>query len=170
MEINSEIPFCDVLVITKDMCELINDESFEIVYRPVKLNDGNKIVDYTSIVATPSAKVEDLKSVIDNQNNIDKKDFQIPNEYCHITTYETEKKNNFISFDYSDNNLVKAHFTDKYKYIDNFFSSYINFRNHLISEKQRVKEDDIYQYFSSLVGFTEKERNITKTIIKMNRL
>ena len=162
MKINNSLPFMDTILITKDMCELVFDEKCDIAFVPVKLNDNGVLTKYTSVVVCKEKDVDSLKEEISNNNGVDKDNFKLSDNYCHITTFKTNKKKDFISFDKEDEFPIKADFNKEYNYIDNFFMSFIKFRNNLIRNNQVIKHDDIYQYFSSVIGFSQEKRAVSR--------
>ena len=82
-------------------------------------------------------------------------DYKIPEEYCHIATFKRKyRESHTISFDKSDDSFIYANYNDNFKYVENFFKSFIEFRNYLIDNNQVVKYDDLYQFYcSKITGF-----------------
>ena len=165
MKTNSKIPFIDVTILTKRICEYITGDEYEIT--PVKLNlfEDNKEKSYISVIAH---KKDDLISLIDDvlKNEGKQKDnYELDKKYCHITTYEEGLKKDFISFDNNDDCPIKANFDSDYNYLEYFFKSFISFRNNLINTNQVIKDDDIEQYFQSIIGFPN-EKKLTKNKLK----
>lgn len=56
MEINSRIPYIDVVILTKDLCEYVTGEEHKIVRIPVKLKEDGVLKDYLSIVVCKKMK------------------------------------------------------------------------------------------------------------------
>ena len=158
----NRIMLFDVMSITKQYCDIIEEGVHEVYNRDVNLYDGDKLITYSTLFC---CKVDDLDKVnndIDSFNGKKIEEFKINNEYCHIATYKKDDNDFFVSFDSNDECGIHANYNDKYKVINDFFNKYINFRNDLIDKKLIVKDDDLYQYFSScVIGF---EKNNTSKL------
>lgn len=154
MEITKKVPYFHVLDITNQMCSDLTGEKFETVKIPVELKDGDSLKKYISVFACKEDEKDELLEEVNKNNGLKKKDFAINKKYCHITTYEENTKKDFISFDPEDDCKIKANFNEEYKVVEDFFKKFISFRNNLIKIHSRVKEDDIYQYYT----FTVKAR------------
>ena len=50
MEINSKIPFIDVVTVAKSLCEYVTSEEHEIIYVPVTLKDNGESKKYLSVL------------------------------------------------------------------------------------------------------------------------
>ena len=155
MKINNRIPYLDVTVTTKDMCEFLTGEKYTIMYVPIKLKDGNDLKQYISVVACTEEEKSEVQKEIIEKEGLSKEEYKINEKYCHITTYgDNDIEDKQISFDSSDDYPIKACFSPEYKNIEQFFKNFIKLRNKLIEENKLVKDDDINQYFQSLTGFT----------------
>ena len=168
MSSNKRIPFTDVVTLTKDICEFIANEKYETLYVPTKDKDNK---DTISVISCKENSLRKVKKDIDKYGYVDKEELINNENYCYITTYDRKKLIKEISFDINDDYPAKAEFTDEYEFLSNFFKNFITFRNNLIENNEVVKKDDIYQYFLSLVGFSEMERkyNRDKILTRINR-
>ena len=159
MEINSKIPYIDVITVAKDLCECIKGKEQEIIYAQVTLKDGEEFNNYLSTIICDKENVE--KALIETAKLSGKtmKEYlnSINDDYCHIATFKEDTKRHDIDFDLSSDSPIKANINEEYSYVDAFFRRFINFRNNLIENKQVVKRDDIYQYFLSLTGFEQSK-------------
>ena len=162
MVINSKMMIGDVTAITKQYCDLVdcdfvNEGNHEVYCRDIKLLDDDKLNTYTTIFC---CKVEDRDkafSEIDAFNGKKKEDYKFNNQYCHIATYKKDDEFYVISFDNEEECGVHANFNKEYKFIEAFFVKFIKFRKDLIENDMVVKDDDLYQYFLSVVkGFDER--------------
>lgn len=168
MKDRNSLNIIDVTSLTADMCSYVNKGEWEFVYVPVNLKDDNKMESYFSLVVCPKDKTESLFQYIQNMNGFLLEDYKIPEEYCHISTFKKKYRNTYsISFDKNDNNYIHANYNDNFKYVENFFKSYIKFRNCLIDNNQPVKYDDLFQFYCSKVtGFNEYKKDSKKNKIK----
>lgn len=159
MEINSKIPYIDVIVVAKDLCEYVKGKEQEVIYAQVTLKDGEGFDKYLSTIICDKDSVEKVLIETTKLSGKTMEEYlnSINDDYCHIATFKEDTKRRDIDFDLSSDSLIKANINEEYSYVDNFFRRFINFRNNLIENKQVVKRDDIYQYFLSLTGF-EKEK------------
>ena len=163
MKTNNRIPYIDVVITTKDMCEFLTGDKYTIMYVPIKLKDGDDLKQYISVVACTEEEKQDVQTNILENEGLPREEYRIDEKYCHITTYgDNNVENKQISFDDDYDYPIKACFSSEYKNIEQFFKNFIKMRNKLIEEKQLVKDDDIEQYFQASTGFI---RNNNETVL-----
>ena len=155
MEINSKIPYIDVITVAKDLCEYVTGKEQEIVYAQVTLKDGEEYNKYLSALVCDK---EDVEKVLIDTNKLNGKTMEeylnsLSKKYCHIATFDEEARRYEVDFNPRNDSQIKANIDDEHAYVDIFFRKFIRFRNNLIENKQVVKRDDIYQYFYSITGF-----------------
>lgn len=157
MEINSKIPYIDVITVAKDLCEYVTGKEQEIIYAQVTLKDGGESNKYLSTIVCDKENVEKTLVEITKHNGKTMEEYlnSISDDYCHIATFKEDTKRREVDFNPSSDSPIKANINDEYVYVDIFFRRFIKFRNKLIENKQVVKRDDIYQYFLSLTGFEQ---------------
>lgn len=157
MEINSKIPYIDVISVAKDLCEYVTGNDQEIVYGQVTLKDGE---DYNKYLSAVICNKEDVEKVLLDVEKNDGKTMEeylnsLSKDYCHIATFKENARRYEIDFNPRSDSEIKANIDDEHAYVDIFFRRFIKFRNNLIENKQVVKRDDIYQYFLSITGFNQ---------------
>ncbi len=164
MEINNKIPFFDVVIVSKYLCEHITGERHEIIYAPITLKDGDKLNNYLSVLICKEKDVEEAIIEATKMNDKSIEEYSVNRKYCHIATFPENTKRREVDFDVNSDSPIKANINEEYSYVDAFFRRFINFRNNLIKNKQVVKRDDIYQFYASLTGFAQdKEKNRNKS-------
>ena len=164
MEENSKLLLIDVAKIVKNMCEFLEGKSYQILYLPTKEKNSDEI--YTTVLSCKNSDAEVLKTIVERKNYIYRENLEDTKECCHITTYKTSEKKEKISFDETEDYPVKASFSKNYVYLKKFFDNYIKYRKKLIANQQVVKREEIYLYFSSIMGYSEKEREYCRKRIK----
>ena len=164
MRINNKMSMADVMLITNDFCELTDNREYEIVLRKLNLVDEEGLNKYATLFCCPKEDVKKAVKELDECNNKPKEGYKFNDKYCHIATYKTTSRYfEDISFDDKEESNIHANYSPNYKYIEDFFKSFIRFRNNLLRKNEVVKDDDAYQYFLSVVkGFDTKHRNKTK--------
>lgn len=162
MEANNKVPFIDVIVMTKDLCEYVTGDNYEVISVPIELIVNNSKEKFITVAACKKGEEKKLTTEILKNSNRKKEDFYLDDKYFHITTYESGVKKEYISFDDSDKHSINFNPNEKYYYVEFFFKKFINFRNNLIANNQIVKDDDIYQYFLSLIGFPDRKEKYKK--------
>ena len=157
MEINSKIPYIDVISVAKDLCEYVTGKEQEIVYAQVALKNDDEVNKYLSAIICNKEDVEKALIETDKLNGKTMEEYlkSINKEYCHITTFKEDARRYEIDFNPRSDSEIKANIDDEHAYVDIFFRRFIKFRNKLIENKQVVKRDDIYQYFLSITGFEQ---------------
>ncbi len=158
MEINNKIPFFDVVIVAKYLCEHVTGERHEIIYAPVTLKDEGKSNKYLSVLICKEKDVEEAVTEITKMNDKSIGEYSINRKYCHIATFPENTKRKTVDFDMTSDSPIKANINEEYSYVDAFFRRFINFRNNLIENKQVVKSDDIYQFYASLTGFADNKK------------
>ena len=145
-----------VSAITKQYCDFVEEGNHDVYKKDIKLLDNDKLTTYTTMFCCKKDDVDKVFSEIDSFNGKKKEDYKFNNKYCHIATYKKDEEFYVISFDKDEECGVHANYNKEYKYIENFFIKFINFRRSLIENDMVVKDDDLYQYFLSVVkGFDE---------------
>lgn len=174
MKANKQLNIIDVCSLTRQICEQINGERYAVIYETVELMKKGIPVDYKAVVACKVKEIQEAQNVINMQKGVDLENFQIPEKYCHITTYKRKEEENRestgnISFDKQDGCPIQAEMGGEYEYVRNFFERFLKFRNKLIESGDRVKEDDIHQYFLFVMkGLNAKEK--TSVLGKVKQL
>ena len=158
MEINNKIPFFDVVIVSKYLCEHITGERHEIIYAPVTLKDEDKLNKYLSVLICKEKDVEEAVTEVVKMNDKPIEEYFVNRKYCHIATFPENTKRKTVDFDMNSDSSIKANINEEYSYVDNFFRRFINFRNNLIENNQVVKSDDIYQFYASLTGFAQNKK------------
>ncbi len=164
MEVNSKIPYIDVIAVTKDLCEYVTGKDQEIVYGQVTLKDGE---DYNKYLSAIVCNKEDVEKVLIETSKLNGKTMEeylksLNKDFCHIATFKEDVRRYEIDFNPRSDSKIKANIDDEHAYVDMFFRRFIKFRNNLIENKQVVKRDDIYQYFLSITGFEQNRPNNSK--------
>ena len=163
MEINNKIKTYEVSAIAKDFCDLLDSGyNHEVIYANVDLLDDKELKTYTTMLCCRTDDVDDVLESIKQFNGKSKEDYKLDNNICHIATFLNLDNNYFynISFDDMEECEIHANINDKYRGLEYFFKDFIDFRNNLILKNDIVKEDDIYQFFLSVVrGFPKKKNN-----------
>lgn len=163
---NDRLSFIEVLVATKELYELINQEDSEIIRVPLELySDDNALKDYLSIIVCKKKDRKRTEEAMKKQNHKQRKDLEVPKGSCHITTfYEVIPKSREITFNRNDDGCpIKASFNKEYESIDQFFKSFIRFRNKLIENNEIVKEDDLFQYLALVKHNVKSKRKIANS-------
>ncbi len=155
MEINSKIPFIDVVTVAKSLCEYVTSEEHEIIYVPVTLKDNGESKKYLSVLICKKDEIEPVLIEYAKMGEMSKEEYSVNKGYCHIATFPEDIKRREVDFDFNSDSPIKADINEEYSYVDRFFKMFIRFRNNLIENRQVVKRDDIYQYFLSLTGFNQ---------------
>ena len=158
MEINSKLPFIDVVTVAKSLCEYVTSEEHEIIYVPVTLEDEGKLENYLSVLICKKDEIEAVLIEANKMGTKPKAEYSPNKGYCHIATFPEDTKRREVDFDMNSDSPIKADINEEYSYVDRFFKTFIKFRNNLIEKKQVVKRDDIYQYFLSLTGFNQNDK------------
>ena len=160
MKTDGKIPFIDVVTVAKELCEYVTGEEHDIIYIPVSLKENGEIKKYMSTVVCKKSEVEEAITKTIKMDGMNKEDYAVDSKYCHIATYPEDIKNRReIGFFEDDDCSIKADINEEYNYVTYFFRKFLNFRNTLISKRQTVKRDDIYQYFASVTGFGESKKS-----------
>ena len=170
MKKNKCLPFTDVTHITRELCEVVDGKRYDILSVKISLRDNDELKEYISVIACPEAERMKVVDEIMSFNGKEKSEFSVNPEYCHIATFDRgDFGKAFISFNKEDDYPIKADFNDEFSYIRTFFESFIEFRNRLIKEGRKVKDDDIYQYFLSITsGLKKKDKDSFKAkIVKL---
>ena len=162
MKNDKTIPFTDVIAVTKDFCNLVHDEEYETVYVPTIVRKNEGIKTYFSVIVCEKSAADRINKSIEDNSFFEANIISLGKDFCYITTFDSDKKHDRISFDKNDDCPIKASFSSDYLYIEYFFKKFIDFRNNLINNNEVVKSDDIFQYFYSIVGFSKKQRDVFK--------
>ena len=148
-------------VAVKDLMSYATGEECDFDSFPVTLKDrnDNDIQKIALIGFKESNRDKVMKDVIKNTGRVESKFYVSPTNGCIITLYDDSKEIEAISFGEEDDDYpIKSMIPDDYGYIQTFFERFLNFRDDLIRHKQVVKEDDMFQYLTSVTGgFSKKE-------------
>ena len=169
-EQTKQLNMIDVCSLTRKICENITGERYAVIYEPVELECNGVMKEYKSAIACRVKDIQAVQSIIAYQKELNIENYQIPEKYCHIATYEKELEDTGnISFDSKDDCPIHAVMNGEYEYVRNFFERFLKFRNKLIENGERVKEDDIHQYFLFVTkGLNSKEK--TSVLGKVKQL
>ena len=164
MKDRNSLSIFNVSSLTGDICSYYNEGEWESVYVPVNLKNEKGLDGYYSLVCCPKNKTEELYKYIQKMNGFLLEDYKIPEEYCHIATFERKyRESHTISFDKNDDSFIYANYNDNFKYVEDFFKSFIEFRSYLIDNNQVVKYDDLYQFYcSKITGFNDFKKSSKK--------
>ena len=143
---DSKIPLIEAMVVVKELCEVSTGKEHEMVRVPIEMPINGIKIDYTSIILCEKGKKLEVQKEISSRNIETVEDIKSIDGICHITTFKEYIKNNrYISFDENDGNTIQADINDEYMFINDFFMSFINMRDHLKKNNELIKPDDLFQ-------------------------
>lgn len=144
MNLLKRLNFSEVTSYTRQLCNIVTGECYEVVTIGVYLNDNGILKDYLTCFVCPFDEINEAMNYVRSMNGMNKEDFFLPSHYCHIATFENNQHSRSqISFDENDDLEIKAHFNDSFHYVDIFFQRFLLYHN--------LFHNRLDTYFDSLV-------------------